>query len=232
MVRGSGPVVVVATQHVDDLARSETLPAFSVESDDGREQLLHGDGGVPGHRGCHAGVAVAARCGFLVEVAQQLDASAVDGLAEGEHRIEVAHLTAFEHLVALAGFDEAALGDDIAESVDHPRIRGQSVTAGATGLLVVTFDRPWQVEVGDEADIGFVDAHAEGDRGDHDDAVFAEESRLVLRAHLTGQPCVIGQSGDAASCQRFGQLVDTAAGQTVDDARVAGVFGGDEVQQL
>jgi hypothetical protein len=125
-----------------------------------------------------------ARCGFLIEVPQQLHTSAVDGLAECEHRVEVAHLAAFEHLVALAGFDESTLGDDIAEAVDHPRVRGQSVTAGSTGLLVVALDRSRQIEVGDEADIGFVDAHAEGDRGDHDDAVLAEESRLVLRAYL------------------------------------------------
>src|SRR5699024_11339911 len=91
------------------------------------------------------------------------------------------------------------------------------VATGATGLLVVAFDGSGQVEVGDEADIGFVDAHAEGDRGDHDDAVLAQEPRLILRPYLGREPRVIGQSGDAAGRESLGELVDTAPGQAVDD---------------
>src|SRR5699024_2192864 len=135
-------------------------------------------------------------------------------------------------LIALTGFDEAALGDDIAEAVDHPGVGGQSVASGATGLLVVALDGARQVEVGDEADIGFVDAHAEGDRGDYDDTVLAEEPGLVLRADLGRQHSVIGQGGDAAGGERLGELVGTPSGEAVDDARVPGVLGGDEVQQL
>src|SRR5699024_6308154 len=96
--------------------------------------------------------------------------------------------------------------------------------SGTTGLLVVALDGARQVEVGDEADIGFVDAHAEGDRGDHDDSVLAEEPGLVLRTDLGRQPRVIGQSGDAAGGERLGELVDSPAGEAVDDARIPGVL--------
>ena len=36
----------------------------------------------------------------------------------------------------------------------------------------------------DEAHVGLVDAHAEGDGGHHDDAFLAQEARLMRRARV------------------------------------------------
>src|SRR5699024_8769706 len=83
-----------------------------------------------------------------------------DSLTQREHRIEVGAGVALELLAALALVDEPALTDHVSEPIGHPGCRGQPVTAGAAGLLVVALDRLGQVEVGDEAHIGFVDAHA------------------------------------------------------------------------
>jgi hypothetical protein len=52
---------------------------------------------------------------------------------------------------------------DVAEAVGHPRVGGRAVAAGAAGLLVIALDALRQVEVRDEAHVGLVDAHAEGD---------------------------------------------------------------------
>ena len=45
---------------------------------------------------------------------------------------------------------------------------GQAVAAGAADLLVEGLDRCGQRGVDDGADVGLVDAHAEGDGGDDD----------------------------------------------------------------
>ena len=49
----------------------------------------------------------------------------------------------------------------------------------------------------DEAHIGFVDAHAECDSGDDDDAVIALEALLIRRARRRIHTGVIWQRGDA-----------------------------------
>jgi hypothetical protein len=59
-----------------------------------------------------------------------------------------------------------ALLHHIAEAVGHPGHGRLPVAAGAAGLLVVGLDRLGQVEMRDEAHVGLVDAHAEGDGGD------------------------------------------------------------------
>jgi hypothetical protein len=51
--------------------------------------------------------------------------------------------------------------------------------------------------VGDEAHVGLVDAHAEGDGGHHHDAVLAQEAVLVAAAHVGVQAGVVGQGAHA-----------------------------------
>ena len=74
--------------------------------------------------------------------------------------------------------------------------------------------------MGDEADVGLVDAHPEGDRRDHDQAVLAQEPGLVggagrrRRARRgTAAPGCRCAPGTRRSCS------DRGAGQAVDDAR-------------
>ena len=82
----------------------------------------------------------------------------------------------------------------VGQAVGHPGVGRQAVAAGAAGLLVVALDALGQVEVRDEAHVGLVDAHAEGDGRDHHDAVLAQEAVLVLRARVRGvQAGVVGQ---------------------------------------
>ena len=50
---------------------------------------------------------------------------------------------------------------------------------GPAEFLVVGFDTGRQIDVADEADIGFVDPHAEGDGGDHHRRRLGHEDVLI-----------------------------------------------------
>ena len=69
----------------------------------------------------------------------------------------------------------------------HPCIGRRAIASGASGFLVIAFDTLRQIEVRHEADIGLVDAHAEGDGRHHDHAFLALETRLVACARR--RPC-------------------------------------------
>src|SRR6266571_2284892 len=104
-------------------------------------------------------------------------------------------------------------------------------TTGAAGLLVVGLEALGQVEMGDEAHVGLVDTHAEGDRRYHDDGIVADEALLVRAARRRIQPGVVGQGVDALLAQPGGRLVDLAPRQAVDDAGVA-AMSGEKIEQL
>ncbi len=50
-----------------------------------------------------------------------------------------------------------------------------------------------QIQMGDEADVGLVDAHTESDGGAHHDAFLAQEAALVGGALRRRQAGVVGQ---------------------------------------
>ena len=129
----------------------------------------------------------------LAEVAEQAHAPAVVRLGQRQQRVELAALQALEVLLGLALVDHAALVHHVGQAVGHPGVGRRAVAAGAAGLLVVALDVLRQVEVGDEAHVGLVDAHAEGDGGHHHDAVLAQEAVLVAAAHGGVQPGVVRQ---------------------------------------
>ncbi len=170
-----------------------------------------GDGAVPRLRRQQARVAVAARGPALAEIGKQLRAAAFHRFAQGEHGVQVGGETAAVCTVALGGVDQLALLHDVCEPVGKPGGRGEAVTSGTAGLLVIALDGLGQVEVGDEAHVGLVDAHAERDGGHHDDAVFAQEARLVRGAGTRVEPGVVGQRRDPAGHQEFRGLLHRRA---------------------
>ena len=82
--------------------------------------------------------------------------------------------------------------------------------------------------MGDEAHVGLVDAHAEGDGRDHDHAFLLEEAVLVALARRGVEPGVIGQRDAALGAEPGRDLLDAAARQAIDDAGVARVLGLEE----
>src|SRR5439155_14013425 len=113
-----------------------------------------------------------------------------------------------------------------------PRVRREPVASGSAGLLVVGFEVLRCVEMRDEADIRLVDAHAEGDGGDDDDAFFAQEAVLVARARLGGEAGMVRQRLPPALAQPDRYFLDSAPGQAIDDARIARVLVFEKAKQI
>ncbi len=73
-------------------------------------------------------------------------------------------------------------------AVEQDGAGGVAVAAGAADLLVVGLDRGGQGVVDDGADVGLVDAHAEGDGGDDDLELAGEELGLDALARGGSRP--------------------------------------------
>ena len=77
--------------------------------------------------------------------------------------------------------------------------------------------------MGDEAHVRLVDAHAEGDGGDHDDAFALEEARPGWRSRVAGvQAGVVGQRARGPAPLSHAAVSSTLrAAEAIDDAGVA-----------
>ena len=134
-------------------------------------------------------VAVATRLRIaLTEIGQQRLPPAPDHFGETDERIELLALHLLEGFRSFALSDPLAELDQVLQAVGHPRVGRLAVAARTPGFLIVGLDRLRQVEVGDEPHVGLVDAHAESDRGDDDDAVVGEEFVLSQRRAPAGRP--------------------------------------------
>ncbi len=177
-------VGALAEQDVDDVPGAEALAG----TDHGREHLLRRHGGVPQLRRLEARVAVAARAGLLVEVREQQAPAAGGGLGVAEHGVELHRVDPLVLGTAVGLPDERPLLHDVGEAVRHPRDRRLAVAAGPTGLLVVALEALREVDVRDEAHVGLVDAHPEGDGGHDDDALVARKRCCAADRASLGSP--------------------------------------------
>ena len=69
---------------------------------------------------------------------------------------------------------------------------GQAIPSRPPNLLVVALQVLGQVEVEDEAHVGFVDAHAKGNRGYDDADIVAGESALISLPGFIVEAGVVG----------------------------------------
>ena len=86
--------------------------------------------------------------------------------------------------------------------------------------------------MGDEAHVGLVDAHAEGDGRHHDDALFALKPCLVQTARAGVHAGVIGQRGHTLPDQPGRGLLGLAPRQAIDDTGLPRMLGAEERKQL
>ena len=126
-------------------------------------------------------------------------------------RVTVRRLHALERDICFGFFDHASLLHDVLQAIRHPRIGGQAIASCASCLLVIAFDTAWQIEVRHKSDIRFIDAHTEGNRCHHDDAVFTQKSRLMLAASGRIHAGMVGQRADAVLAQKFSGLFNFLA---------------------
>ena len=101
------------------------------------------------------------------------------------------------------------------------RFGGFAVAAGAADLLIITLDAGRQIGVEHKAHIALVDAHAEGDGGDHHHIRLGHEGILMRLAHLLRHAGVIGERLDAFRGEERGRFLRALARQAIDDAALA-----------
>ena len=70
----------------------------------------------------------------------------------------------------------------------------------------------------DEADVRFVDAHAEGVRCDHDGLAVEAKIVLIGVALFLGESCVVACGGNALIIQKFAHALNRSSSVAVDNA--------------
>ena len=96
----------------------------------------------------------------------------------------------------------------VAVTVEKEGVGALSVASRAADFLIVLLEAFRQIVVDDEADVGFVDAHAEGDGRDHDADLVAEKPLLILGAGFVGKAGVIREHGKSPARELGGHRVD------------------------
>ena len=160
------------------------------------------------------------------EIPQDVAAQAVPGGAVSGHAAQpFAHALAHgaglllgEQRVLLLLLDQEGVEPDVLPAVEQGADRVRPVPARAPRLLIVGLQVLGHVVVDDEGDVGLVDAHAEGVRGDHHLRPVVQEVVLILAALGVGQARVVARRRDAARTQRLADLLHGPPRQAVDDA--------------
>ena len=100
--------------------------------------------------------------------------------------------------------------------MQQQRARRFAITAGPTDFLVVRLDAARQGEVHHGSDVGFVDAHAEGDRRDDGVERSRQEGALNRVASLGRKASVVGRDS-VCSRKLEGDRLGKFSGRRVDD---------------
>ena len=147
----------------------------------------------------------------------RLGAKFVDGA-----RIFAEHV---EDLVEMIGGRVVAIVKEVVSALIGVGVHKESaarraIAAGATDFLVIAFEGARKAGVDDGADVGFVDAHAEGDGGDDNFKLSALKGALHALAGFCIEAGVICGSGHQLR-QLFGKAFRLLARCGVDDGWTA-----------
>ena len=168
----------VAQQNVDQVASAKAF--FGAQCS--REGHAHGGRSVEHVGGFVAQITVAAGCGVFAEIGQQILAAAVQGFGEAKQRVQAAMIGGAAFGGGQTFVDLLAAIADVVGAKKREGFGGGTVAPSAADFLVVAFDGFRQVGVGDPADIGLVDAHAERDGGTNDQPVFLLKAAFDIAA--------------------------------------------------
>ncbi len=105
---------------------------------------------------------------------------------------------------------------------------GLAVTAGAAGLLDVRLDGARHLVVHDATDVGAVDAHAEGVRGDEERRAAREERLLRGGAFVLGETGVVTQRREALAAEEVVEALHVLAARAVDERRAGALDAAQE----
>ena len=166
---------------------------------------------------------IAAGRGGLTKIMEKGLAQTAGGLTVMFHGIELPEIGFFHFFQDFAGFfvfQQEALDDHILGRKQQDALGRLSVTAGSSGFLVVVFQAGRHVVVEYIADVGFVDAHAEGVGGNDHQGPVVLEILLGLLPFFLAHACMIPGCRDPFAAQAVIQIVHILSGGTVDDAAV------------
>ena len=108
--------------------------------------------------------------------------------------------------------------------VKQHRFRGQAITPGASGFLIIGFDIARNIKVDHEADVWFIDAHAERHRRHHNLQVIALEFFLHVRTDIVFKPGVISRCADTLALQTRCGVFYFRTTITVNNPRLTALF--------
>ena len=86
-----------------------------------------------------------------------------------------------------------------------------AVASGTSSLLIIAFERLGDVVVDNEAHVGLVDAHSEGDGGDDDVDALHQEVVLRFGTTLRVESSVVGSGLDVVGLKHSGEFLDFLA---------------------
>ena len=231
---GQQGLVLAARQNQDEHGLAQTDPVLALYPADAGENLLCGQGDVLLHRlpgrlllplNAVAAIAAAGSVG-LSEVVQQGGPETVRGLAVVLHLPQALgvpdqelDLQGFVQLLpVIALLDQIFCRHHVPGRIQQNAVSRGPVPSGAARLLVIAFDVLGHVVVDDKADVGLVDAHAEGVGGHHDGGPVIGEVLLVLPPLGVVQSRMIAGGGKAGGAQLLAYLLHGFPGGAVDDA--------------
>src|SRR5262249_46600215 len=142
--------------------------------------------------GCRLDAVVALAAGpgeCLAEIAKQRHASAFATFGKAQEGFQACLTTG--SLGGCALLDKPPLQERVAAAVEKQATGGQSIAAGASDFLIVTFQILGQVGVDDKTDIGLVDSHSESDRGYHQWGLVLNEALLIAAADVIFKSSVV-----------------------------------------
>ena len=129
----------------------------------------------------------------------------IEKLTDGLRRGGVAKGEIFQH--------DAVIG-----AGEHFADGGFAIASGTAGLLRVVFERLREVVVIDGADVGFVDAHAEGDGGHDDIRLPAHEGILCGMPMLIRQARMVGEGVHSTLLKMRGDVLGGVLQRHIHDA--------------
>ena len=157
----------------------------------------------------HAGVVVAQ---LTHQIVQRREDEAPNAALFDGHAVDAAQV--FDGQGIAVGV--ACKPSFVAGGVKEDAVGRFAVAPGAACFLIIGFQRVGQTKVDDKADVGFVDAHAEGNGGDDHTHVATHEA--ILYAGAIRNTGVVVDGVDAMADEQRGQFLTVAAGAGVDDA--------------
>ena len=168
----------------------------------------------------------------FTKIAQQAHAAAVSALSHGQQGFKLLAHHLLERFGGRAIVNHAALVDHVLQAISHPCIGGQTVTACASGFLVIPFNIFGQVQVRHKAHVRLVYAHAKGNGGHHHQGVFTRKTVLVALPDGVVKTGVIRQGFYAGLTQGTGHLFNALSGLAIHNAGLARVLLLNKANQL